>query len=199
MDAFCEDERHRLGLEAEEAVGHLWVDVPMQENLPDSFSGQTAGGMESHAMPEGASRADSAAVNACGLGGGCSAGLSGSCVDAMESANRPAALQQGWNSDGFDANRPDTLNSSVVLNLYPVVWVRDTRTLCRETACGSGTLACAIDAQARMNGSRFSVVQPSGCALSVDFRSCGSMIEVGISGPVRMAARGEADVDGLLF
>lgn len=85
-----------------------------------------------------------------------------------------------------------------LLSLYPVVWVRDTATLCRETSCGSGTLACAADARHRSGGDVFSVVQPSGSALTVAFRRAGEMMEVGISGPVRMAARGEADAEGLM-
>lgn len=83
-------------------------------------------------------------------------------------------------------------------SITPVVWVRDTDTLCRETACGSGTLAAALFEHARSGATRFSIVQPSGCALSVRMERRGTAWEVWVGGPVRLTACGETDLSGFL-
>ena len=82
--------------------------------------------------------------------------------------------------------------------LHPVVWVRDTGSLCSESACGSGTLASAILLHARTGAERFRIVQPSGCALSVRLEHSGDGWDVWVGGPVRMTARGETDLTGIL-
>ena len=121
LASFCLGQRQSLGLEDEEAVGHLW----------------------------------------------------------MENAGR--------NDDG-----------SCTLSLSPVVWVRDTATLCFESACGSGTLACALAEYARTGASTFSISQPSGMALSVRIEKQESGFDVWVGGPCRITASGEADLSGIL-
>lgn len=82
--------------------------------------------------------------------------------------------------------------------LSPVVWVRDTGSLCRETACGSGTLASALFFHARYGTLRSRIVQPSGCTLSVRMEQHDSGWDVWVGGPVRMTARGETDLTGIV-
>ena len=89
----------------------------------------------------------------------------------------------------------DTRSDPAVL--YPVVWVRATHTLCRESACGSGTLACALAVRARGGGRHFELRQPSGDVLTVSFEpglACGASstpaTRVWVEGPVRFVAEG---------
>jgi len=84
------------------------------------------------------------------------------------------------------------------LHLHPVVWVKNTASLCSESACGSGTLACALAEFSRTGALNFSVVQPSGIPLSVRFENEGSGWNVWVGGPVRITARGETNLSGLL-
>ena len=119
---FCKEQRRALSLEREEAVGHLWLDVPDGAALEDEAS----------------------------------------------------------------------------LGLSPVVWVRDTATLCFESACGSGTLACALAEYARTGANTFSITQPSGMALSVRIEKQESGFDVWVGGPSRITASGEADLSGIL-
>lgn len=80
------------------------------------------------------------------------------------------------------------------MKLSPVVWVRDTNSLCWETACGSGTMACAIASHALTGTREFSIVQPSGCALSVRLERTPSGWDVWVGGPVRVTAEGRTDL-----
>ncbi len=82
--------------------------------------------------------------------------------------------------------------------LHPVVWVRDTQTLCRESACGSGTLASALFLHAITGTEHFRITQPSGCALSVRMEQRNNGWHVWVGGPVRMTAQGETDLTGIL-
>ena len=83
--------------------------------------------------------------------------------------------------------------------LFPVVWVRDTASLCRETACGSGTLASALMLHARNSRlSHFRILQPSGFTLSVRLEPQHGGWNVWVGGPVRMTACGETDLTGIL-
>lgn len=82
--------------------------------------------------------------------------------------------------------------------LYPVVWVRATQSLCRESACGSGTLACALAMRDRSGGDRFTIRQPGGDALTVTFEpSPGRSVRAWVDGPVRFVAEGRLDVSCL--
>lgn len=83
------------------------------------------------------------------------------------------------------------------VDLAPVVWVRDTGSLCRESACGSGTLASALFLHARTGKECFRILQPSGCTLSVRMERSGDGWDVWVGGPVRMTARGETDLTGI--
>lgn len=81
--------------------------------------------------------------------------------------------------------------------LCPVVWVRATKTLCAESACGSGTLACALAIRARSGGNSLAIRQPSGDILTVCFEAnsaqppYGSPIQrIWVDGPVRFVAEG---------
>ncbi|WP_294446147.1 hypothetical protein [uncultured Mailhella sp.] len=82
--------------------------------------------------------------------------------------------------------------------LHPVVWVRDTGSLCSESACGSGTLASAVLLHARTGAERFRIVQPSGCALFVRMEHSTDGWDIWVGGPVRMTVRGETDLTGIL-
>lgn len=82
--------------------------------------------------------------------------------------------------------------------LYPVVWVRDTATLCRESACGSGTLACALALHHSLHVTRCAIRQPSGFQLSVRMEHRPEGWDVWVGGPVRMTAHGRTDLTGLL-
>ncbi len=84
------------------------------------------------------------------------------------------------------------------LSLRPVVWVRDTNSLCSESACGSGTLACALAMHARSGAERYLVRQPSGCSLSVSMQKKDDGWDVWVGGPVRMTACGQTDLTGIL-
>ena len=137
LNDFCTAQRNDLGLEQEEAVGHLWL------------------------------RPDDAA--------------NGSMGDSEEAGDSPA-------NDG----------PASALRLDPVVWVRDTATLCFESACGSGTLACALAEHAASGRTLFSIRQPSGQPLSVRMERNGDGWDVWVGGPVRLTACGETDLSGLL-
>lgn len=82
--------------------------------------------------------------------------------------------------------------------LFPVVWVRATGSLFRESACGSGTLASALAFHALHGTLRCRIVQPSGCTLSVRLEHRPDGWDVWVGGPVRMTARGETDLTGIL-
>ena len=84
------------------------------------------------------------------------------------------------------------------LKLSPVVWVRDTASLCFESACGSGTLACALAEHARTGAEAFSILQPSGMALAVRIGHSDSGFDVWVGGPSRITACGETDLAGIL-
>jgi hypothetical protein len=81
--------------------------------------------------------------------------------------------------------------------LMPVVWVRATDTAQQETACGSGSLACALHLlQGKgQNGGRVNIRQPGGEALDIIVREQAKSIRIWISGRVACVARGEAFVD----
>lgn len=88
--------------------------------------------------------------------------------------------------------------------LYPVVWVRATKTLCTESACGSGTLACALALRARSGDSRLAIRQPSGDILSVCFDADsaksphgGPIQRIWVDGPVRFVAEGTLFLNSL--
>ena len=91
-----------------------------------------------------------------------------------------------------------TQKGEAPLDLSPVVWVRDTATLCFESACGSGTLACALAEHARTGAEAFSITQPSGMALSVRIEKKEKGFEVWVGGPSRITASGETDLSGIL-
>ncbi len=82
------------------------------------------------------------------------------------------------------------------LSLTPVVWVRNTATLCRESACGSGTLAAAILEHARRGVTLLSLRQPSGFSLSVRIERSDAGWEVWVGGSVTLIACGECDISG---
>jgi diaminopimelate epimerase len=123
LESFCAEQRRELSLEAEDAVGHLWM---------------------------------------------------------VERAGDPAD------------------SGTTVLALDPVVWVRATKTLCFESACGSGTLACALAVHARSGATQFSIYQPSGTPLSVRMERSENGWNVWVGGPSRITASGMTDLSGIL-
>ena len=98
----------------------------------------------------------------------------------------------------LDVPESASTEGEAALDLSPVVWVRDTATLCFESACGSGTLACALAEHARTGAVAFSITQPSGMALSVRIEKKESGFDVWVGGPSRLTACGEADFSGIL-
>ena len=123
LEAFCANQRRELSLEAEEAVGHLWMEKK-DKNPADSHT--------------------------------------------------------------------------AVLALEPVVWVNATATLCFESACGSGTLACALAEHAKSGATQFSIFQPSGTHLSVSMERTEKGWAVWVGGPSRITASGMTDLSGIL-
>ena len=84
------------------------------------------------------------------------------------------------------------------LTLEPVVWVQATATLCFESACGSGTLACALAEHAKSGATQFSIFQPSGTPLSVRMERAEKGWAVWVGGPSRITASGMTDLSGIL-
>jgi diaminopimelate epimerase len=83
-----------------------------------------------------------------------------------------------------------------VPRLLPLVWVRAIKSLCRESACGSGTLACALMLRHRDGQSVFSIRQPGGDCLDVRFaEDAGGQLLAWVGGPVRMVAHGFLEWD----
>lgn len=75
--------------------------------------------------------------------------------------------------------------------MLPAVWVRATRTLCRESACGSGTLACALFLARRDGRRRADILQPSGSCLTVHQEEApDGGILFRVEGPVNFVAEG---------
>lgn len=83
-------------------------------------------------------------------------------------------------------------------DLHPAVWVRATQSLCVESACGSGTLACALALRARDGGEFFSFRQPSGASLDVRFEQTERGLAAWVGGPARMVAKGRLEPPCLL-
>jgi len=99
-----------------------------------------------------------------------------------------------WLSSGKSQANSD----AVSLTLDPVVWVRETKTLCFESACGSGTLACSLAEHAKSGATCFDIVQPSGMALAVRIEHSDSGFDVWVGGPSRITACGDTDLSGIL-
>lgn len=75
--------------------------------------------------------------------------------------------------------------------LLPFVWVRETQSLCAESACGSGTLASALTLHDRERSANFEIRQPSGQTLGVALarRHSGGWTAM-IGGDARLVAHG---------
>ncbi len=78
--------------------------------------------------------------------------------------------------------------------ITPVVWVRGTDSLCRETACGSGTLAAALHLLRSSSCRDFRIGQPSGSTLDVRFLEAPCGWEAWVGGPAWEAAHGETSL-----
>ena len=66
------------------------------------------------------------------------------------------------------------------LQIYPNVWVRDTKTMYAETACGSGTLALAYMLYKKIGIRKLNIIQPSGFV----FKTSIINKEIQLSGPI---------------
>lgn len=85
-----------------------------------------------------------------------------------------------------------------LLHADPVVRVAEPYSLCRESSCGSGTLALALARRAGLlsvtalsdSGVELRVMQPSGLPLGVSLHA-GDGLRARVGGPVRLLARGE--------
>lgn len=64
--------------------------------------------------------------------------------------------------------------------INPIVWVRDTKTLCEETACASGTLALAYMLYKKIGIKKLNIKQPSGFV----FKTLVANKEIKLSGPI---------------
>ena len=95
-------------------------------------------------------------------------------------------------------NTSDAGADYISLKLNPVVWVLDTATLCSESACGSGTLACALTEHAKSGATHFSILQPSGTPLMVRMEKVEDGWDVWVGGPSRITACGDTDLSGIL-
>ena len=80
-----------------------------------------------------------------------------------------------------------------LLDMLPLVHVRDAGTTFLENACGSGALALALALCLARAGTRrsFSIMQPGGSALDVRLFAESGLDMAGIDGPVSLVARGK--------
>lgn len=98
------------------------------------------------------------------------------------------------------------------LAMKPVVWVRDLNSTCLESSCGSGAMACALmlrwqekyQGQAPIQSAdktdvpvSYSLMQPSGIALTVSLLRHNDANYARVSGPVTMLAEGIVYLDSL--
>lgn len=79
---------------------------------------------------------------------------------------------------------------SGMLDMLPVVHVRDAHTTCIENACGSGALALALLLAAKGNRTPLEIMQPGGSALHVHIPDGEQQDRAFIDGPVDLVARG---------
>jgi hypothetical protein len=78
-------------------------------------------------------------------------------------------------------------------SIVPIVWVRATQETTLETACGSGSLACALHLLG--GGGQVVLLQPGGDTLAVDLRPVPGGVLAWISGRVSCVACGTTFVD----
>lgn len=79
-----------------------------------------------------------------------------------------------------------------LLDMLPLVHVRDAGTTFLENACGSGALALSLCLARAGTRRSFSIMQPGGSALDVRLFTEGGLDMAGIDGPVSLVARGKA-------
>ncbi len=78
-----------------------------------------------------------------------------------------------------------------LLDMLPLVHVRDAGTTFLENACGSGALALALCLVRACTRRTFSIMQPGGSALDVQLFTESGLDMAGIDGPVSLVARGK--------
>ena len=78
-----------------------------------------------------------------------------------------------------------------LLDMLPLVHVRDAGTTFLENACGSGALALALCLARAGTRRSFSIMQPGGSALDVRLFAKSGLDMAGIDGPVSLVARGK--------
>ena len=78
-----------------------------------------------------------------------------------------------------------------LLDMLPLVHVRDAGTTFLENACGSGALALALCLARAGTRRSFSIMQPGGSALDVRLFAESGLDMAGIDGPVSLVARGK--------
>ena len=78
-----------------------------------------------------------------------------------------------------------------LLDMLPLVHVRDAGTTFLENACGSGALALTLCLARAGTRRSFSIMQPGGSALDVRLFAEGGLDMAGIDGPVSLVARGK--------
>lgn len=78
------------------------------------------------------------------------------------------------------------------LDMLPLVHVRDARTTCLESACGSGALALALCLARSGSRRSFSIMQPGGSPLDVRLFAKGQENLAAVDGPVSLVAQGRA-------
>ncbi|MBO4317510.1 MAG: hypothetical protein J5855_04440 [Mailhella sp.] len=76
------------------------------------------------------------------------------------------------------------------MSMHPYVWVRATDTLCAETACGSGAVACAALLHAVSGAGSASFLQPSGERLDIALSVSPQKAQFTVGGFVRFIAEG---------
>ena len=118
--------------------------------------------------------------------------LEGPASDPHGLAENCAALRRRHHLEAEEAVGCLWLEEKQVPCLFPVVWVRQTESLCLETACGSGSLACALLLCHREGDWKRTqaIRQPSGCCLEIAVEKGADGWIVWVDGAVSVVAEG---------
>lgn len=106
--------------------------------------------------------------------------------------NAAAMLRRAFDLENEEAVGCLWLENGIAARLTPVVWVRATNAAQQETACGSGSLACAV--HLLRGAGRIEILQPGGDALEVIIQEQAGSFQAWISGRVECVAKGAAFV-----
>lgn len=91
------------------------------------------------------------------------------------------------------------------LYMHPIVWVRTLQSACYESSCGSGAMACALMLQSvtlcplHKKDSHYTIMQPSGTALTLSCVQQEHFSSMRINGPVNVLAEGTVYIESPPF